>query len=175
MADLAEWFAAIPPARYESDNRTYTVAEQTDRRAETVAVSVSGIGQSETHAPDPLALPWCADHGDEISGIGMDQSAALPSLCLGCAGLLRTGCDWLAGMPSSDDASYCTRFRPRVGVVVGRCWLWRVELSANKAVWFMALPPVGQSVVIQWARQHYGDVVQGVYPVPGALALPERK
>jgi hypothetical protein len=175
MTDLADWFAGIAPARYESEGGTRTGAEQTDRRAETVAVSVSGIDPVETPAPDPLALPWCADHGDEISGIALGQSPDLPLLCRGCAGLGRTACDWLAGLPGNDEASYCARFRPCAGVVVGRCWLWRVELPGNKLVWFMTLPPVGQVAAIRWARQHYGDTVQGVYPVPGMRALPERK
>ncbi|WP_156877007.1 hypothetical protein [Paludibacterium yongneupense] len=161
MTDLADWFGGIssPPAMNDPPPPT----------ALTRAVGISE-GGNPVALSDPLTLAWCADQEGEISGI--ESASSGPLLCRGCTSLGEGRCDRLGATPVFEDAAYCARFRPRAGVVVGRCWLWRIELPGNKLVWFMTLPTADQSMAIRWARQHYGDAVQSVYPVPGASALP---
>ncbi len=158
MADAAEWFAGIwdqPPAI------VVTAHEASDLAAGCPDVSVS----------DPLLLSWCVNGHAEMAGPALKECGA-PLLCRGCADLVRLQCARLSQPPKAEDAALCNDFRPRAGVTVGRCWLWRIGLEDGRRVWWMALPEAAQRNAVQWARQTHGELVTCVRPVPGVAAIP---
>ena len=159
MADAAEWFAGIwdqPPA----------IVVKAPEASDLVA------GGPDVSVSDPLMLPWCVDGHAGMAGPALGESGA-PLLCRGCADLVRLQCARLGQFPAVEDAALCNDFRPRAGVTVGRCWLWRIGLEGGRLVWWMALPEASQCRAVQWARQAHGDLVTCVRPVPGAKKISE--
>ena len=159
MADAAEWFAGIWD---QPQTMVVTAPRASDPVASGPDVSVS----------DPLLLSWCVDGHAEMAGPALSESSA-PLLCRGCVDLVRLQCARLDQPPKAEDAALCNDFRPRTGVTVGRCWLWRIGLEGGRLVWWMALPEAAQRNAVQWARQAHGDLVTYVMPVPGAKKISE--
>mgnify|MGYP000844062875 CR=1 FL=1 len=164
MSNLAQWFAGI-----ESQPPSPDTSPPASRHPEPVAVFAGAPAIAQA---DPLALPWCGDYPQEMQGGQRDAAGRLPMPCLGCTSLQQGRCTVLAGVPGHEEAARCRRFTPLPGVRVGRCWLWRVQLGAGRLVWWGCLPPAPQAAALAWARSQYGEAVQGVYPVPGALSVP---
>lgn len=156
MSDLADWFAGIDSLPLAAP----------DRPADAAVAVLPATG------PDLLALAWCDDSMVEMRGVGGDPSGTLPLLCRGCKGLAQGRCTVLATVPDSGSAALCRRFAPRVGVRVGRCWLWRVQLEGERLVWWCSTPPLGQAEAIRRVRQLYGEAVRSVWPVPGMEEIP---
>lgn len=148
--DLAEWFAELPPD-------TPTESPSNDIIA------------------DPLVLPWCQEEGPELAGANLHPSLDLPLLCQGCTSLQKNKCQQIARVPTYEQAARCHAFQPRLGVTVGRCWLWRLTLRDGRLVWWSHLPPADQTTALRLTLQRYGMALVAIQPLPGWQEIPNPK
>jgi hypothetical protein len=166
--DLAGWFAGLEPSASEVEP-----AHQHSRQQAAFCCPP----EVASDVPDPLALPWCTDARAELSGPLHPPATVggpLPLLCRACRALKSGQCraTGINATPDAELAARCRNFQPRAGVTFGRVWLWRVELTAGRLLWWTCLPEVGQRQAIERVRADYGHEVLSVMPLPGFTTFP---
>lgn len=106
----------------------------------------------------------------ELAGALLPAAEGLPLLCRGCRACDGQHCGAYQRPASFDLAGYCQCFKRRIGVELGKVWLWRIDQTDGPTIGIC--PPITPKQVREWAQKNVHSKTKGVYPLPGFKNLP---